>query len=138
MKKHRLFEDEDYDFTLIGICSAYSDYRLCWFINQALEIELQKTKDYHIPGKKEDITHHSFYSFQNIDNETEYYLIKNLSSNFKHLIPEKDQVDYFLLVKNEFEKEPEVILQMLKRSEFISTAFIFDPNELKSKANLLF
>jgi len=138
MAKHKLFAEDDYSFDLIGICSSYSDYRLSWNINQCLNIGLIKTEDYTLYSKKEGDDMHSFYQFFDKNDHTEYYLIKNLSNNFKPLIPEKHQIDYFLIIKNNFENEINDILNRLKENESILTAFIFDPDELKSKTNLLF
>lgn len=138
MAKHKLFAEDDYEFDLIGICSNNSDYSLCWNLNQCLEITLSKGDDYVCVSKKDGESTHSFYQHINGDEQTEYYLIKNLSSTFKHLIPEKDQVDYFLLIKNNFERDLDDILTQIRSNESILTAFIFDPEELKSKTNLLF
>ena len=89
-------------------------------------------------SKKDGESFHSFYEYADPDDYTEYYLIKNLSNTYKHLIPEKDQVDYFLVIKNNTLHDLEDILTSLKSNESILTAFIFDPDELKSKPNLLF
>ncbi|MBL7900106.1 MAG: IPExxxVDY family protein [Crocinitomicaceae bacterium] len=143
MTKYKLFDDDEiqefYDFELIGICSSFSDYRLSWNINKCLQISLEKQDDYCIKTKKKgEDGFHSFYQFTHELEMTEYYLIKNVSSSFKRLIPEQDQIDYFLLLKNNVVHNLEEILEKLKTSEGIETAFIFDPNELKSRSNLLF
>lgn len=138
MAKHKLSFEEAFDFELIGICSSHSDYRLTWAINQSLDIQLEKGKDFLVVGKK-DVQHlHSFYDYFDEEEHIEYYLIKNLSNNYKQLVPEKDQVDYFLVIKNNFVREINDILIWLKENDSILTAFIFDPNELKSKSNLVF
>jgi len=138
MAKHKLFAEDDYEFGLIGICSNNSDYRLCWNINQCLQITMSKGEDYSLVSKKDGESFHSFYEYSDPDDYTEYYLIKNVSNTYKHLIPEKDQVDYFLVIKNNTLHDLEDILTSLKSNESILTAFIFDPDELKSKPNLLF
>lgn len=138
MAKHKLVFEEDYSFDLIGICSSNADYRLCWGINKALSIELKKDEDLSIHIKKEGDHLHSFYSYYDDFEHIEYYLIKNISNNYKKLIPEKDQIDYFLLMKNNYTLEINDILTSLKRIDSILTAFVFDPNELKSKSNLVF
>lgn len=138
MAKHKLAFDEEYDFQLIGVCSSHSDYRLSWGINKGLKVQLTKGEDYSIVEKKDGEHFHSFYEFYDEEEHIEYYLIKNLSNNFQRLIPEKDQIDYFLIIKNNFVREIEDILANLKENESILTAFIFDPDELKSKSNLVF
>lgn len=137
MVKYKLFEDEEYDFGLIGICSSHGDYRLSWSINQSLNILLQKGEDYSVLSKKEE-SFHSFYEYKCEDTRAEYFLIKNLSTAFKHLIAEKDQIDFFLLIRNEYNVTLYEILERLRQLDSVETAFIFNPNDLKSKANLLF
>lgn len=138
MAKHKLILDDDFSFDLIGICSSNADYRLTWGINKGLSIALQKDEDLSLHVKKEGDHLYSFYSYYDELEHIEYYLVKNLSNNYRRLIPEKDQVDYFLVIKNNYTLEINDILMSLKRIESILTAFIFDPNELKSKSNLVF
>lgn len=138
MTKHKLLLEEEFDFELIGICSSHSDYRLSWSINNALKIKLTKEEDYSIVEKKEGEHLHSYYEYYDDDEHIEYYLIKNVSHNYQRLIPEKDQIDFFLIIKNNFALEINDVLERLKALENISTAFIFNPNDLKSKSNLEF
>ncbi|MDA7804291.1 IPExxxVDY family protein [Crocinitomix sp.] len=138
MAKHKLILEDDYSFELIGICSSNADYRLTWGINKALSISLEKDIDLNIRVKKEGEHLYSFYSYYDELEHIEYYLVKNISNNYRRLIPEKDQIDYFLLIKNNFTLEINDILTSLKVIDSILTAFVFDPNELKSKANLVF
>jgi hypothetical protein len=138
MAKRKLLFEEDYDFDLIGICSSHSDYRLCWGINSALDISLNKGDDFSVLEKKTGEHLHSFYEYYDEENHVGFYLIKNVSSNYQRLVPEKDQVDYFLIIKNNFVLEINDILIRLKQIDSILTAFIFNPNELKSKGNLVF
>ena len=139
MTKYKLVLEDDYDFDLIGICSSHSDYRLCWAMNTDLKINLCRGEDYYLKNKKDGEYYFSFYEY--IDNETfqEFYLIKNLSfDNFKRLIPEQDQIDYFLVIKNNYDIELESFLTQLKKIECILTAFQFNIEDFKSKANLMF
>ncbi|MCG8575682.1 MAG: IPExxxVDY family protein [Flavobacteriales bacterium] len=138
MAKHKLIIEEEYEFELIGICSNYSDYRLCWGINKALNIQLSKGNDYEVTLKKEGENKYSFYEYYDEDEHIEYYLIKNLSNTYKRLIPEKDQIDYFIIIKNNYVRDVNDMVTRLKGIESILTAFIFDVEELKSKSNLEF
>lgn len=138
MAKHKLILEDDFSFDLIGICSSNADYRLTWGINKELSIELHKDEDLSIFVKKEGDHLYSFYSYYDELEHIEYYLVKNISNNYRKLIPEKDQIDYFLLIKNNYTLEINDILTSLKRIDSILTAFVFDPNELKSKSNLVF
>jgi len=138
MAKHKLLFEDDYEFELIGLCSSHADYRLCWAINNSLGILLTKEDDYSVLEKKDGEHLHSFYGYYDEEEHLEYYLIKNVSNNYQRLIPEKDQIDYFLVIKNNLVREINDMVTRLKENDSILTAFVFDPNELKSKANLVF
>jgi hypothetical protein len=138
MAKHKLFLEDDYDFELIGICSSNADYKLCWGINKALGIQLGKIDDLIIRFKKEGEQSFSFYEWYDEEEHITYNLIKNNSTQYALLIPEKNQIDYFLTIKNNYTLEINDILTSLKRLDSILTAFKFDPEELKSKSNLIF
>ena len=139
MAKHKLFLEEEYNFDLIGICCSHSDYRLCWAMNSALEINLSKSEDYYLKNKKDGEYYFSFYEYTDEETLQSYYLLKNLSfDNYKRLIPEQDQIDYFLIIKDNYDLILNDFLTRLKKIDCILTAFKFDPEQLKSKANLLF
>jgi hypothetical protein len=138
MAKLKLEWEDDYDFDLIGICSSYADYRLCWNINKALSIQLSKGEDYPLKNKKDGEFFFSFYEFVDDFDHSEYYLIKNQSFNYKKLIPEQDKIDYFLILKNNYNKDIDVLVSDLKKIDCILTAFKFEPSSLKSKGNLIF
>ena len=138
MAKHKLILEDDFEFDLIGICSSQTDYRLCWAINKSLKISLEKVDDYEVRLKKEGDNKYSFYEYYDEENHLDYYLIKNMSNNFKRLIPEKDQIDFFLIIKNNYSRDVENMVMNLKTIDSVLTAFSFKPAELKSKSNLVF
>jgi len=138
MAKLKLELDEDFDFDLIGICSSFTDYRLCWGINQALSINLERGEDYSMQNKKDGEFFFSFYEYFNENTEEHFFLIKNQSYNFKKLIPEQDKIDYFLIIKNNYETVIDDLLMKLKALDSVLTAFSFDVEALKSKSNLIF
>lgn len=162
MGKHTLKIEYDYDFVLIGISSHEKDYRLCWALNNVLELELTKTESLEIKSKKEDTP--SFFSLFKYENEAEfkeYFVLSNLSEN-KHsvlkedtlfnkrskesssaekgiLIPEHRQMNYFFIIRGEItDREAEKFIKRINSIDMILTAVQIEPNELKSKANLIF
>jgi len=138
MAKLKLELDEDFDFDLIGICSSFTDYRLCWGINKTLSINLERIEDYSMQNKKDGKFFFSFYEYFNESTEENFFLIKNQSYNFKKLITEQDKIDYFLIIKNNYEIEIDNLLMKLKALDSVLTAFSFDVEALKSKSNLIF
>jgi hypothetical protein len=136
--KHKLTLDDDIDFELIGVCSDLTDYRFCWSINQALGIGLEKIEDYEVRHSKDGMQFHSMYGFTDKEDHTEYSVIKNVSSGFKALVPEKQQIDYFMILKNSVVRSVDEIVQQVKTADGVRTAFVLDPEELKSKGNFIF
>lgn len=138
MAKLKLELDDDYDFDLIGICSSFTDYRLCWGINQSLSIRLERSEDYSVENKKDGESFFSFYEYFNESTEEDYFLIKNQSYTYKKLIPEQDKIDYFLIIKNNYETNIDDLVTKLKALDSVLTAFSFNVEDLKSKSNLIF
>ena len=48
----KLPTETDYDFILIGVSSNMPDYRICWAINNALFLQLEKVDDYELFDKQ--------------------------------------------------------------------------------------
>lgn len=139
MAKHTLQLEDDFNFDLIGLCSHQSDYRVCWSINEHLGLHLSKSLEpFMVSGKKgEVISSHSFFEWYDENDDVEYFLIKN-KYNTQFLIPEKSQIDYFLVIREAGIVEVDDFLTKIKEISGILTAFIFDPGELKSGSKLIF
>lgn len=162
MGKYTLKIEYDYDFVLIGISSHEKDYRLCWALNNTLELELTKTESLEIKAKKQDNpSFFSLFQYENVDEFREYFVLANTSENrqlatkehtlFNNsthetlavdsgiLIPEHRQIDYFLMIRGELEDETiDEFVSKLKAIDLILTAVRIDVSSLKSKENLLF
>jgi len=139
MAKLVLNVEYDFDFFLLGISCHEKDYRLSWALNNSLHIELAKENDLQIDAKKNSKPlMHSIFTFDNEQEYRQYYLISNRGSN-GFLVPEQKQADYFLLIKGSLmtEDKPSII-KRVKETSMVLTAFEIDPNQLKSKENLLF
>jgi hypothetical protein len=162
MAVHKLdFNDfNEIDYQLIAIHTGLEDYRLAYFINQKLPINLSRNKDeIHINIKDGETSFSRFY-FYDKENEISWNLIQNkneviqqkkdsiqnLFSNLKmevstkvFLLPEFKKVDYFLKIENTEEvmdiKEIQLLLNTI---ENISTAYSVDSYKIKSKNNLIF
>jgi len=137
--KHTLFLEEDFDFDLVGICWHQGDYRLAWVLNENLSLSLSKTDESYMVSHKKGavVSSHSYYSFDDEENGLFYYLIKNKSAK-EWLIPEKHQIDYFLVVKNGGIIDVDDLLTHIRTIPNVLTAILVDPYALKSKDNLVF
>ncbi|MBX9806730.1 MAG: IPExxxVDY family protein [Flavobacteriaceae bacterium] len=162
MAVHKLdFDDfDEIDYHLIAIHTSLEDYRLAYFINQKLPINLSKNKDEIQINIKEGETNFSrFYYFDKknviswnlIQNKNEVIQQKNensqnLFSNINlevstkvYLLPEFKKIDYFLKIENvDAEMNATEIQLLLKTIKSISTAYIVEKNKIKSKNNLIF
>ncbi|PKP46373.1 MAG: hypothetical protein CVT95_07100 [Bacteroidetes bacterium HGW-Bacteroidetes-12] len=137
MIKHTFKLEEDYNFEIIGISCHSKNYKLCWVVNNALQINLIRLNDFEILKKKETLSF-SFYKYIDKENNIEYYLIANKSEN-GFLISEKPSVDYFIILKESASpKLTTKITTILNKQDIILMAYKIDVSELKSIKNLLF
>jgi len=162
MAVHKLdFEDfDEINYQLVAIHTSLEDYRLAYFINQKLPINLRSNKnEIHISIKEGETNFSRFYyydkekeiSWDLIQNKNEVIQQKkessqNLFSNLNmevstkvFLLPEFKKVDYFLKIENTEEVMDIAAIQLLLNTiENISTAYTVDTHKIKSKNNLIF
>ena len=138
--KYLLEDDYEYDFNLLGICCHEKDYRLCWAINNTLGLSLTKSKDnleLIFPKASKGPAYFSVFKHSMENKEITYYLIGNKFEN-QWLIPEKQHVDYFLMIKSNEKNNPSPLLNKLRSIPFILTAHTVIVDQLRSKENLIF
>jgi hypothetical protein len=163
MAIHKLnIEDFDYDdeFVLIAIHTSLEDYRLCYFINQILNISLKKADYEVLISNKNGETNFSKFDFDDQKKNVFWHLVQNKnkisikekSTNFNlfqnttiesstkvYLLPEFKKVDYLLKIDNENDTINETeITTLLNSIERISTVYSIDLNTIKNKNNLIF
>lgn len=162
MGKHTLKIEYDFDFVLIGISSHEKDYRLCWALNNALELDLIKIDSLEIKQKKDNKpSFFSLFHFENPDEFKEFFIVSNLSEDKQFvsdnltlfnkgpkgaqsteneiLIPEQKQMDYFFIIRGELDDvNVNEYIKKIKKVDFVLTAVEIDAAELKSKSNLVF
>jgi hypothetical protein len=138
-RKYTLSVDYEYNYEMIGICSHHNDYRLVWGINNVLDLSLEKAdEDFIVVNKKgQNLSNHSLYEFKDFENLIEYYLIKNKHEG-KFLIPEKQNIDYFLFLCENHLGNLEQIIKNLKSVSSVLAVFNFNPEEFVSTENLIF
>ncbi|MEY4595518.1 MAG: hypothetical protein RIQ47_1928 [Bacteroidota bacterium] len=131
-------DDEVYDFILIGIVSTFRDFRICRDINSALELDLQRANDYTITDAKRNAEiGFSFFEYFT-EQEDQYFVITNKGEEGL-LIPERKQLDYFLLIKPGMTPiDASDIIKKLQTVSGFQGIFPIDVRTLKSKGNLLF
>jgi len=158
--KLHIEELEELDFNLLAIHTSLEDFRLAYFLNQKLQINLSKNKEEIKIKNKEGDTHFSRFTFEDnkkdvfwnlIENENEITLKQNnfnqgLFSESNHsfitkdfLLPEYKKVNFFLKIEAPKESViPTEITTLIKSIDKISTVYFIDVENIKSKNNLIF
>ncbi len=149
MKTFKLDFDDfiDEDFDLLAIHSTLESYRLAYYINSVLELQLKKS---------ERIQDFDFYEYNDEKNQRLWSLVANkatientdaelrqnslfssASKSYIYLLPELKKVDFFLKIETNF-SETQNLISKIKDIPQIITTFAVDVNTLKSKNNLIF
>ena len=138
MKKILYFDYEDHlDFDLIGIICAYKDFRLCFEVNKALEINLCKADDLEMKKERRgSASFFSLYNYGNGDNE-QYIVIANKGSN-GYFINELKHLDYFMLIRDLAPfNSLDNIIEQLKKISLITNISLLEASDYKSAENFL-
>ncbi|BDB52082.1 IPExxxVDY family protein [Flavobacterium ammonificans] len=161
MAIHKLDLDEfdEIDYHLIAIHTTLEDYRLAYFINQHLPVNLSKSKEEILISIKQGDTQFSRFYFDDEDNFISWNLIQNknevvgkkeitnqdlFSNSIQEvatkvfLLPELKKVDYFLKIESDDDLQINEIVKNLKSIKSLSTVYVVDTETIKSKNNLIF
>ena len=162
MAIHKLdFDDfDEIDYHLIAIHTSLEDYRLAYFINQKLSINLNKNENEIQINIKEGETKFSRFYYYDTEKTISWNLIQNkneviqqkneneqnLFSNINvevstkvYLLPEFKKVDYFLKIENTEETMNLLETQtLLNTIDSISAVYVVETDKIKAKNNLIF
>lgn len=119
VKKHKLALAIEEDFCLLGVVADEPDYKLCWLINQKLDMNFEKQEDlllYHRKLNEEQVF--SCFSFQDPDSLITYRIIRNRSEN-GYFLDELKHIDYLIHIQGE--------IQTGKISEFMRAVGSLEP-----------
>ena len=142
MKKNKLDGSYAVDFNLIGLVCNIKEYKLAWYLNNALSISLRKQNDIKI--EYADRTSILISSFLH---ETEFISIELLQnklvgsgrSDSKYLLPELKQFDFILKFRDQTDEFTfENVSAIIRDIPIIEYAMRLKFESLKSKENLLY
>jgi len=155
-----LGEFDKIDYYLIAIHTFLEDYRLAFFINQILPINLSKSKSEIQINIKEGETNFSRFYYNDEESAITWNLIQNKNEVIQYkkgntqnlfsnvtmevstkvfLLPEFKKADYFLKIENNDDAMNVSKIQILLNTiDSVSTVYIVDTNKIKSKNNLIF
>ncbi|MFV8359033.1 IPExxxVDY family protein [Flavobacterium sp. LS1P3] len=151
---------DEIDYYLIAIHTSLEDYRLAYFINQKLPINLSKSKNEIQINIKEGETNFSRFYYNDAEKDVSWNLIQNKNEVIQYkkgstlnlfsnvmmevstkvfLLPEFKKVDYFLKIENNEDTMNVSKIQILLNTiDNVSTVYTVDTNQIKSKNNLIF
>ena len=160
LHKLSLGEFDEIDYNLIAIHTSLEDYRLAYFLNHRLGLNLSKSPNDIQINVKEGETNFSRFSYTVAEADNCWNLIQNKSEVISSksgekqnlffnvpmematktfFLPEFKKVDYFLKIENNDEISSISEIQLLINTiESISTVYSVDVNQIKSKNNLIF
>jgi len=132
-------EDMFFDETcLLGIGSALPPYRLCWLINQHLDLDFICDPDLMLQSVSKDRSaRHAVYEYR-LPNSANRYLLYQLKNNNISLLPEISTVDYLWLVQTfEYEEDAQAIASSLRSLPDIQFCQVIDRRQLKRARSLI-
>lgn len=142
VKKNSLLFEPEYDFSLFALVGPMKGFRLCWMLDQKLNLHLHRLDDLELTSKRDKQTLY-FQLFEHQppieeeENYLRYTLVGNKTSN-GFLIPEQKVVDYYLKLEGEFsEKDIDSVKYTLSLIPELQHVFEVNPETLKSKKNLI-
>lgn len=133
---HQLEVAYDYDFILFGISCHEKIYRLSWFLNRALAMELAWCDELEMQVKGE-VSTYPYYRFEDTENETTFTLVQNRGAH-GWFIPEMKQMDYLLKIELGNDIDLETFIKQLRKVPVINASYKLQFEAFKSKENLIF
>lgn len=101
VKKHKLDLAIEEDFCLLGVVSDEPDYKLCWMINQHLDMNFEKQDELQLFHRKMDQEQlFSYFSYHDGDALITYRLIKNRAEK-GYFLDELKNIDYLIHIQGE-------------------------------------
>ena len=160
MAIHRLYIDEfeAINYSLIAIHTDLEDFRLAYFINKNLTVNLKKNRQDISINTANGETHFSSFIFEDFKKNLSFNLFENMNkieiesdekfdlfaetalTNFKnvYLLPEFKKVDYFLKIDHLNAINENEIINSLKEISQIVTVYNIEIEKIKNKNNLIF
>lgn len=137
LKKYDLVLEDETTLEVYGVSCAFADYRLAWELNQCLDVNLTKSNEvYELrPSKAKELAAFRYFSFFDEECLTRYYLIKNKQEQGV-FHPERPMIDYFLVLRENYTFEKEVLMLKLRKINGIVAVFDFPAEEFDMIAYL--
>lgn len=126
----------DPEVTIIGISSHVKNYRLCWSLNRALGLTLQRHGTDITEVVKGRTVNHAFFVQHEPECDACYLLVENYKED-NFLVKEHRQADYFLVLDEALSARRPELLDEVRAAEFVLTAYPIPYHTLKTGYKLL-
>ncbi len=136
MAKYRLEERSDPRVVVYGISCHVPDYRLCWSLNKALDLDLTKRREDIVEETKGSALHYPVFEQMGEEGERTWWLVSNLCGK-RRLLPQQKEAVHFLVIDEEVAARAADVLERLRGAEFVLTAFPIASDALKMGHKLL-
>jgi len=131
MTRYKLEIEQDDELLIIAICCHEKDYRLCWKLNMACRLALERTE----PGElNPEIS--SMYCYYANDDQTNYTLVANRNSE-GWLMPKYKQVDYFFTLSDPQQRPVAEILKTIKNIKNVLAVYEIGSQDHKLRDKLM-
>ena len=132
IKKLRLTEDPDVNFSLFSIISHEKSYKLCWRINKKLQINLSRVEPLTL------LKSGSFHRYRHLSESEKIEVVSNRS--LKGFLDTKDKkVNYFLKIEKPFfERQKTNLISKLNDVSEILLIFEVDLEKDTNKKELFY
>lgn len=128
--------DQEFDFTLLGISSAYKDYRLCYELNKLLGVEFVKDKNHELKLARETSTF-QFGKYTAEGNYGRNITLLNNKQDENCLLPEVKMLDFLLIFTPVFDGDLKKLLAHIKEIKIVQAVVELNMAKIKSRYNLL-
>jgi len=125
------------DFSLWAIVCQLKDYRVCWHLNKALGLDLERKEDLEVTNSEGRTLWFSLFSYIDRVQKVTFFIFNNRCDN-EYLVPELRGNDFFLMIKGVFPAEDaEQVFQKLLALPELQAVFRINPAKLASVHNLV-
>ena len=138
IKKHKLEVAFEEDFCLLGLVTDEPDYKLCWLINQVMDMDFKKLDDLILFHKKLDVDQ-VFTLFRYYDKESLLtYRVINNRSDRGYFLDELVNLDYLIHIQGEVITEKiKPFMMKVGKIESVRMCVPVDLKRIKHKERLL-
>jgi hypothetical protein len=136
MVKLKLDLEPDPELTVIGISSHVNDYRLCWALNQSTGLDLRRRRSDIVETFNGRTARYAAFDHEDPQGLGRCTLVNN-HGNEGILVREQRQADFFLVVDKAVDEAHPDLLERIRATEFVLTAFPLAFGSLRSGHKLL-